>query len=101
MNGALQRPCPNCGQEVADTEADEYGWCEECRKELRKSARRGAHLVGAAVTLPFGVWILIQGRFDVLVWYAWLLPLAVAYYLGHRIGRELIRGYRRWKRTRA
>jgi uncharacterized protein (DUF983 family) len=104
MNRALTRPCPSCGRELPEADADDFGWCEECREDLRRSARRGSHLVAALITVPFAGWILVKGLvddlFQVLPYYAWLLPLAVAYYLGLRIGRELIRGYRRWKRTR-
>lgn len=97
----LGRPCPACGRPVEEDDADQFGWCDECRKALRSSARRRAHWVAAAITAPFALWVVLEGRFDVLPVWAWLLPLAVAYYLGHRIGREVVRGYARWKRSQA
>jgi hypothetical protein len=53
------------------------------------------HLVAAAVTIPFAIWIATSDIQGVLSPTAWLLPLAAAYYLGLRIGREVVRGIRR------
>lgn len=97
----LGRPCPACGTPVQEGDADQFGWCDDCRAALRRRARRRAHWVAIGITAPFALWILVEGRFGVLPRWAWLLPLAVAYYLGHRIGREVIRGYALWKRSQA
>jgi len=53
------------------------------------------HLIAAGITVPFAVWIVLSDIRGVLPWTAWLLPLAAAYYLGLRIGREVVRGVRR------
>lgn len=53
------------------------------------------HLIAAGITVPFAVWIVLSDIRGVLPWAAWLLPLAAAYYLGLRIGREVVRGVRR------
>lgn len=97
--GALAR-CRACGRQRPEQELDEAGWCPACRVELERRTRKAPHLFAAGIVLPFAVWILLGGRFGVLPPYAWLLPLAAAYYLGYRIGRELVKGYARWRRTR-
>lgn len=61
----------------------------------------GQHLTALAITVPFGIWILLGESFGVLPLYAWLLPLAAAYYLGYRIGREVVKGFVRWKRVQS
>lgn len=63
--------------------------------------RRGRHLTGLAFTAPFALWVALESSFEVLSVYAWLLPLAAAYYLGYRVGGELVKGYVRWSRARA
>lgn len=67
---------------------------------MRKRTARAAHLIAILIVLPFGVWVLVGGRSGYFPLYAWLLPLAAAYYLGLRIGRELTKGYLRWRRSR-
>lgn len=57
--------------------------------------RRIPHLIAAAITVPFAIWIALSDIRGVLAPAAWLLPLAGAYYLGLRIGREVVRGVRR------
>jgi hypothetical protein len=54
-------------------------------------------MVAAAITLPFAIWILTLERGGTLSQAVWLLPLAAAYYLGLRIGREVVKGFLRWK----
>lgn len=92
--------CRACGRPRPEPELDDAGWCPTCQAELERRTRRAPHLIAAAIVLPFALWIVLGGRFAVLPRYAWLLPLAAAYYLGFRIGRELVRGYARWRRTR-
>ena len=53
------------------------------------------HLIAAAVTIPFAIWIAMSDIRGVLSPTAWLLPLAAAYYLGLRIGHEVVRGIRK------
>ena len=49
------------------------------------------HALAAAITAPFAVWIAMSEFRGVLSPAAWLLPLAGAYYLGLRIGKEIRR----------
>ncbi|MGI9037767.1 MAG: hypothetical protein ACR2GQ_02795 [Gemmatimonadota bacterium] len=53
------------------------------------------HAFAAGVTLPFALWVATSDFRGVLHPAAWLMPLAGAYYLGFRIGREILRGIRR------
>lgn len=53
------------------------------------------HVIAAGITIPFAIWIALSDMRGVLAPTAWLLPLAAAYYLGLRIGREVVRGVRR------
>ncbi|MDH3297899.1 MAG: hypothetical protein OEM23_03780 [Gemmatimonadota bacterium] len=53
------------------------------------------HAIAAIITLPFAIWILVGEPSGVLPTAAWGLPLAAAYYLGLRIGREVTKGVRR------
>lgn len=53
------------------------------------------HFIAAGITIPFAIWIALSEFRGVLSPTAWLLPLAAAYYLGLRIGREVVRGIRR------
>lgn len=90
--------CHRCGANVSLASLDRWGLCPNCGDELDRKARRGQHLIAAAITLPFLVWILVEGTGGVLPFYAWALPLLAAYYLGSRIGRVLIRNYLRSQR---
>jgi len=53
------------------------------------------HLIAAGITLPFALWVAMSDLRGVLSPVAWLMPLAAAYYLGLRIGREVVKGVRR------
>jgi hypothetical protein len=90
--------CRRCGEQVPRASLDRWGLCPTCGDELERKARRGQHLIAAAITLPFLIWILVGETGGVLPIYAWALPLLAAYYLGSRIGRVLIRNYLRSQR---
>lgn len=92
--------CSGCGRVRPEAELDENRWCSECQERMRKRIRIGQHLIATAIVLPFAVWVLLVEKYDFLPFYAWLLPLAAAYYLGLRIGRESIKGYLRWRRVK-
>ena len=96
--------CDACGHVFPKDRLDEDRWCDECRPRMEKRMRRWRHVIAALITLPFAVWVVVwMGRFpqfDYLPGFAWLLPLSAAYYLGFRIGREVVKGYGRWRRGR-
>jgi hypothetical protein len=93
--GETSDSCAHCGQEAPGSTLDRWNWCKPCRKELDRKVRKGQYLVAALITLPFLVWILVEGTGTVLPTYAWALPLLAAWYLGSRIGRVLMRNYLR------
>ena len=92
--------CRVCGGVRPEDELDEYGWCPDCQERLERKVRIGKHLVALLVVVPFALWIATLDRGEFLPRWAWLLPLAAAYYLGLRIGREGLKGYVRWRRSR-
>lgn len=89
--------CRSCSEELPQSTLDDDGWCPPCRWALEKTAARGQHVIALLVTLPFAIWIAVEGTRGYFPLYAWVIPLAAAYYLGMRIGREVVRG---WVRTR-
>jgi hypothetical protein len=92
--------CRACGRSYPELELDETSWCQSCGVDLDRKARWVPHLIAACIVIPFAVWVVLGGQFAVLPRYAWLIPLAAAYYLGFRIGREVVKGYGRWRRAR-
>lgn len=91
--------CEACGTTVAKGALDADGWCEACRPRMRRRMKIGPHVIASMITIPFGVWILTLDRGAYLPGLAWLLPLAAAYYLGLRIGREVMKGWARARRA--
>ncbi|MFV1988045.1 MAG: hypothetical protein ACC682_12250 [Gemmatimonadota bacterium] len=89
--------CAACGRSSSSKALDEDDWCDDCRSAMRRRVRRARHMVAAVITLPFAIWILTLERGGTLSQAAWLLPLAAAYYLGWRIGGEVVRGFIRWR----
>lgn len=92
--------CRECGASNSPANLDVYGWCPACQAALRRRTWRAAHVIAVLIVIPFAIWILVGGRSGYFPLYAWLLPLGAAYYLGLRIGRELAKGYLRWRRSR-
>ena len=97
--GTGDQVCRNCGEPKPLADLDQYHWCEDCQAGLRKRITGRAHLIALLVVLPFAAWILLDSQFSYFPWYAWLLPLAAAYYLGFRLGREVMKGWIRWQRV--
>ncbi len=91
--------CHGCGEVFPKSELDDHHWCPGCGPRLRRRMTLWRHGIALAITLPFGIWILQLERLEFLPQAAWLLPLGAAYYLGYRIGREVVKGYSRWRRT--
>ncbi len=92
--------CSGCGEVHPEDTLDENRWCADCQERVQRRVRIGQHAIAALIVLPFAVWVVTLEKFEFLPGYAWLLPLAAAYYLGLRIGREAIKGYLRWRRVR-
>ncbi len=92
--------CRICGKGSKRSGLDRHLWCQACRSEIDQRARRWRHAIAAAITVPFAIWIVLEGTNGTLPPYAWLLPLAAAYYLGMRIGREVVKGVLRARREK-
>jgi hypothetical protein len=90
-----QASCRRCGDAHPRSTLDRDLWCPSCHAGLERKAKAGQHLIAALITLPFLIWILAEGTRGFLPTWAWSLPLLVAYYLGMRIGRAVIKGYMR------
>ena len=91
--------CDACGRVLPKGALDGDGWCDGCRPRMRRRMKVGPHVIAALIVVPFAVWVLTLDRGAYLPDAAWLIPLAAAYYLGFRIGREVVKGYTRWRRT--
>ncbi|WP_419858116.1 hypothetical protein [Candidatus Palauibacter irciniicola] len=96
--------CGACGLMFPKGQLDADDWCEACGPRMQRRMRIWRHVVAAGITLPFGVWVVVWLRaspeLGFLPAYAWGLPLVAAYYLGFRIGREVVKGYTRWRLAR-
>ncbi len=89
--------CDGCGSIPPRGALDEDGWCDECRPRMRRRLRFWRHAVALLITVPFAVWVWRLDRGAYLPPVAWSLPLLAAYYLGLRIGGEVVKGYSRWR----
>jgi hypothetical protein len=84
--------CRRCRQERTADDLDRQLWCEECRRaERRRAGHWGRGLAfAAAVLLSFWIAIVIQPSREFLL--LWALVIVVAFYLGSRLGQELVFG---------
>lgn len=91
-DGEERARCSACRELYPHDDLDRRLWCPECRERGERWTRIGSHATALVVTISFGAWVALTASTEVLSKWAWLLPLAAAYYLGWRIGRELSRG---------
>ena len=89
--------CGACGQMFPKGQLHRDDWCEACGPRMQRRMRRGRHVVAASITLWVVIWLRTSPDLGFLPAYAWGLPLVAAYYLGFRIGREVVKGYTRWR----
>jgi hypothetical protein len=84
--------CHRCRQERPTDQLDRMIWCEEClRVERRRAAWWGRGMAFlAAVALSFWIAIQVQPSDQFLM--LWALVVIVAFYLGSRLGTELVFG---------
>lgn len=87
--------CHRCRQARPTEELDRMIWCEEClRVERRRAAWWGRAMAFlAAVALSFWIAIDVQPSDQFLL--LWALVVIVAFYLGSRLGTELVFGVAR------
>lgn len=96
---ASEARCRSCRGLHPRDELDDRLWCSGCRERVRRLSRIGSHVTALVVTIPFAVWVLFSGSTEVLSPWAWVMPLAAAYYLGWRIGREIVKGWVKLRTT--
>ncbi|MDX1579895.1 MAG: hypothetical protein R3266_15535 [Gemmatimonadota bacterium] len=87
--------CDVCGEVFTREELDRHHWCEACRPAMLRRMRLWRHLVAVVVTLPIAVWVFTHPTFDRQPLALWALLVLAAYYLGYRLGREVVRIYLR------
>lgn len=94
--------CIRCLEVRSVHQLDRLLWCEECLERARTRATwyGWASGAGLAVVLCLWIWFVIQPDLS-LIPSAWVATVAVAFYLGGRVARELIYGSMRWQNRRA
>jgi hypothetical protein len=94
--------CVRCLRVKPVEELDRLLWCEECQVAARRRAARRGWGAGFALALLLAgyIWFVIQPDLS-LIPTAWLATLAVAFYLGGRVARELFYGSERLFNRRA
>ncbi len=94
--------CIRCLQVKPVQELDRLLWCEECLVRARRRSVRRGWMAGALLAAVLGlyIWLFIQPDLS-LIPTAWAATLAVAFYLGGRVARELIFGWERLANRRA
>lgn len=98
--GAAEERCRSCRELYPHDALDQRLWCPPCGERRDRLSRYGSHGIALLVTIPFAIWVLVSASSEVLSPVAWLLPLAAAYYLGWRIGREVVKGWVKLKSNR-
>jgi len=91
--------CRVCGLEKPRREVDRLLWCEECVQAGRARAATRSWAIGALLALVLGSWIWLYIRPSDLVLGGWIAVVVAGFWLGARIGREVLFGIYR-SRTR-
>ena len=92
--------CTLCRQVRQEEDLDQDRLCPDCRGDVLRKLRTLPHFVALAILVAVFVVASMRVNFEVLPWYLWAVQFAAVYYLGVRLGRETIKGYIRWKRSR-
>jgi len=94
--------CVRCLEVRPIEDLDRLLWCAECIDAARRRAALRGWMAGGvlAVTLAAYIWFVIQPDLS-LIPSAWIATLAVAFYLGGRVARELLYGADRLANRRA
>lgn len=90
--------CDACGEVYPRGTLDPNHWCEACRPRMLKRMRLWRHVVALVVALPIAVWIFSHPTFHRRPLMLWVLFVIAAYYLGYRLGREVMKVYTRLRR---
>ena len=94
--------CVRCLEERSKEELDRLLWCEECLERAGRRANRIGWLSGGVIALLLAlyIWLVIQPDLS-LIPALWGATLAVAFYLGGRVAREIAYGVMRLRNRRA
>ncbi len=94
--------CVRCLRPTPADELDRLLWCPECVEAARSRAARIGWSAGGllALVLALYIWFGIQPDLS-LIPTGWALTLAVAFYLGGRIAREISFGVMRLRNRQA
>ncbi len=94
--------CLRCLEERPKEELDRLLWCEECVERAKRRASRIGWGSGAVIALLVGlyIWFVVQPDLS-LIPALWGATLAVAFYLGGRVAREIAIGVMRLRNRRA
>ncbi len=94
--------CVRCLRPTPGSELDRLLWCPECVESARSRAARIGWSFGGllALALALYIWFGIQPDLS-LIPTGWALTLAVAFYLGGRIAREISFGVMRLRNQQA
>ena len=90
--------CDVCGEVYPRAAIDTNHWCEECRPRMLRRMRVWRHVMALAVALPIAAWVFTHPTFDGRPIELWALFVIAAYYLGYRLGREVMKVYTRMRR---
>ena len=92
--------CDVCGEVYPREDLDRHHWCEACRPRMQRRMLLWRHVVATVVALPIAFWVFTHPSFDRRPLGAWILFIVAAYYLGFRLGREVVRIYTRLRGSR-
>jgi hypothetical protein len=94
--------CVRCLQVKPVEVLDRLLWCHDCQAAARRRAAIRGWMVGGAlvVVLATYIWFVIQPDLS-LIPTGWAATLAVAFYLGGRVAREIFYGVDRLLNRRA
>lgn len=94
--------CIRCLEVRPTEELDRLLWCEECLERAGRRANRIGWISGGVIALVLALWIWFVIRPDLsLIPALWGATLAVAFYLGGRVSREIAYGVMRLRNQRA
>ena len=94
--------CIRCLQAKPRGELDSQLWCGECLTRARRRSSARGWATGGAFTLVLGLYVALWIRPDYsLIPTAWVLVLALAFYLSGRVVREFLFGWERMRNQRA
>jgi hypothetical protein len=92
-------PCVRCGEPKDLMELDRLLWCRKCQAEARNRASWWGWLIGLVFAGCIAAYIWLFIRPSNLIIGGWIATVVVALWLGSKIGRELVYGIARARKT--